>query len=147
MEATLQEIVKEKMKHGLSPCYSNNCPLGEHCMRRQANHLVETYPLVMGVVNLANPNVAKEDCPMYKSDEPVRMAYGLTGLFDQLPLRDGKRLMQLLMRNSCRTYAYEFRNGTRPMTPVMQKQVEAWCREMNYERPVDFDRYDLAYDL
>jgi len=147
MEAKLQEIVKEKMKRCFPPCFSDNCPLGEHCVRRQASHLVDTYPVVMNVVNLANPDVAKEGCPMYKSDEPVRMAYGFTGLLDQLPLRSGKRLMELLTRAYCRTHAYEMRSGTRPMLPAIQKQVEAWCREMKFEGPVTFDRYDMAYDL
>lgn len=142
----MTEMLKEKVAQGFTACFDSSCPLHEHCMRWQGRVYVKSRPLVVTVVNQANPQVGGPQCLMYSHDEPVRMAYGFTALLNILPRGAGRHLLARIIDTYHRTYAYEYRNGTRPMPPLIQHQIEQWCRELGWEGPVDFDRYSEEYE-
>ena len=139
-------LLKEKIQSGFTPCLNDNCQLREHCRRWLGRKYISTTAMVVTTVNTGNPLMGGPHCAMFRSDEPARMAYGFTQLLDVMPRKDSKLLFERMVRIYRRTYAYEYRNGTRPLTPEMQQQIAGWCRELVYLAPVVFDKYDDAYE-
>ena len=141
-----EELLKEKIREGFVPCFNDGCQRREHCLRWQAREYVRTEPWVATCINPANPEATGDTCLMYRDDKKVRIAYGFTRLLDQLPRRTGRLLMADIIAQHNRTYAYEFRNGTRPIPPRMQEDIADTCRRAGYTAPVAFDRYEEGYE-
>ena len=134
------------MHEGLQACYHDECPRHEHCVRWLGRNEVYQESLVQICISMVNPKIAKADCPMYCHDEKVPVAYGFIRLLDQLPRKMGIDFMKWLTEVSNRTYAYEQRNGTRPIPPRQQQQITDYLRSQGWEQPIDFDRYGEDYD-
>ena len=76
-----KELLIEKAKEGYTVCYADTCPLRTHCLRwlvgQQMLHTYSAYRCV-------NPHfegVATTECPMYRSDQKIRFAKGMTHTF------------------------------------------------------------------
>ena len=141
-----KDILKEKVRSGFSPCLNNHCELHEHCKRWLGRVFIDKNPLVVETVNLDNPKVGGNKCVMFSADTKVRMAHGFINLLDRLPRADGQQLFNWLIAHSCRTYAYEYRNGTRPIPPTLQQLIIDNCRELGWKEDVVFDRYEEDYE-
>lgn len=55
------------------------------------------------------------------------------------------------MRNSiisryCRTYYFEFRNGTRVIPPALQQEIRNLFLKIGWKEPVEFDSYEEDYE-
>ena len=135
--------MKEKIEQGFIPCFNSGCPRHEHCLRWQGREFVIAS---QQAITCVNPLVSGDDCAMFIRDEKVRMALGFERLLEQLPRNIGKALMQNVINNCNRTYAYEHRNGTRPIPPALQQHIIDFCRRQGWQGPVDFDAYEDQYD-
>ena len=140
---TDRKLLKEKIGQGFIPCFNSDCPRHEHCLRWHGREFVNTKQLV---VRCVNPAISGDDCLMFSLDEKVHMALGFKGLLGQLPHNMGKALMQSVVSVTNRTYAYEHRNGKRPIPPDLQQHIINFCRRQGWQQPVDFDAYDDQYD-
>lgn len=83
---------------------------------------------------------------MFSADIKVHIARGFTDLLNRLPQADGQQLFNWLITDRCRTYAYEYRNDSRPIPPSLQQQITEYCRELGWEGEVIFDRYEEDYE-
>ena len=142
---TDEDILREKIEHGFIPCFHEGCSRHEHCLRWLGRTFVDSGALAVTSVNTANPAVGGEACPMYRHNEKVRMALGFTTLLDQQPRSAGKALMRSMVSVSNRTYAYEYRNGSRPIPPALQQHIILFCRQQGWQGDVVFDAYDEQY--
>lgn len=138
-----EKLLKEKIEQGFIPCFNSGCPRHEHCLRWQGREFVRAS---QQAITCVNPLVSGDDCAMFIRDEKVRMALGFERLLEQLPRNIGKALMQNVINNCNRTYAYEHRNGTRPIPPALQQHIIDFCRRQGWQGPVDFDAYEDQYD-
>ena len=127
-------------------CHNDSCQQREHCRRWLGRVYEDPHPLVCQYVSMSNPAVGGPHCPMFRSDEKVRMAVGFTRLLSQLPRSQGNDLMAWMKAECHRTYAYEYRNGTRPIPPSLQQRIADRCRQLGWEQPVEFDRYYEEYE-
>jgi hypothetical protein len=51
-----------------------------------------------------------------------------------------------LIASHCKTYYYEFRNGTRLIHPTVQKEIRALFSKAGWNQEVHFDSYVEDYD-
>ena len=51
-----------------------------------------------------------------------------------------------LIASHCKTYYYEFRNGTRLISPAIQEEISDLFREAVWKEDVHFDSYVEDYD-
>ena len=51
-----------------------------------------------------------------------------------------------LFASHCKTYYYEFRNGTRLIHPAIQEEIRALFRQAGWNHEVHFDSYVEDYD-
>ena len=140
-----KELLKKKLEEGFVPCQNSGCECREKCRRWLAREWVLTSPLTMVWVNEANPKVGGERCPMFMKDEKERMAFGFENLLKTMPRGLSDELIKELKGRYNRTYYYEYRNGSRPIPPLMQADIENLCRSLGYNAPVVFDRYEEGF--
>jgi len=137
----MEKIFEEKVRLGFITCRKSDCGMREHCLRWLGRNYVSRTLKVVTTVNLNNPEIGGDRCPMLRKNEPVRFAFGFTKLLEEMPRKKGKALMDKMIDMSNRTYAYEYRNGTRPIPPSMQQKIITSCRQLEWQQPVEFDRY------
>ena len=83
---TREQIFAEKAdNYGI--CYSTVCPLREHCLHSLLTSYMPKDRLYTNCVNLNNPQMQREGCPMFAKDEPVRMPIGLSTIYYDMPGR------------------------------------------------------------
>ena len=141
-----QELLKEKIEQGFLPCFNHACERRESCLHWLGRVYVSTNSWVVECITPANPEACGNSCIMYRLNKKVRVAFGFTRLLDQLPRRTGRILMADIIAQHNRTYAYEYRNGTRPIPPRMQEDIADTCRLAGYTAPITFDRYEEGYE-
>ena len=139
-------ILKAKAKHGFVVCFNKECYRREHCLRWLAKDYVPQETFVQKSVNLASEAVQGKDCPMFLKDQKVKMGKGMIHLFEDMPRKVGDTVKALLIKEYKRTYFYEYRNGSRLMTPSMQKHIANVCKENGWDEPVTFDEYVEDYE-
>ena len=87
-----------------------------------------------------------EQCPMFRSDEKVCWAKGMTNIFtDDMPKKVEKAVRQALETRYNRTYFFEYRNGTRLIPPAMQEEIRNLFRQNGWTEDVQFDEFVDAY--
>ena len=83
---TREEIFAEKADN-YPVCFSETCPLREHCLHSILASYKPKDRLFITCVNLLNPQMQDKDCPQYRKDEPVRMPIGLSTIYYDMPSR------------------------------------------------------------
>ena len=119
---TREQIFAEKADN-YSVCYSTVCPLREHCLHSLLTSYKPQDRLYTDCVNLNNPKMQREGCPLYAKDEPVRMPIGLSTVYYDMPGRMERAIKNHLIHVYSRKRYYEYHNGTRPMTPDVERYV------------------------
>ena len=142
-----KELLIEKAKVGYTVCYVDNCPLRTQCLRWQVGQHV---PNINSTYNCVNPHfegVATDNCPMYRNDQKVRFAKGMTHIFNSdMPKRVEPAVRYGIIGMTNRTYYFEYRNGTRLIPPALQDAIRDLFRENGWTEEVLFDGYVEDYD-
>ena len=124
-------------------CFSQTCPLREHCLH---SILVSYYPTgrnYVTSVNLGNPQMQQSDCPLFRNDEPVRMPVGLSTIYYDMPGHMERSIKNHLISVYSRKRYYEYHNGTRPLTPEVERYVRqtlknyGWTEEPKFQGSVE----------
>lgn len=135
-----------KTPKNFAMCVVGDCPRASHCLRRQA--LLQSDGPRRDVIITINPVglTAGNDCPHFKSVEPIRMAAGFINAFSALPHGSVSAVKQEIARNFCLRNYYHLRNGERPMTPSEQNLVASVLERHGAKAPVSFDHYYDDYE-
>ena len=84
---------------------------------------------------------------MYRNDQKVRFAKGMLHIFNgDMPKRVEPAVRYGIMSLTCRTYYFEYRNGTRLIPPALQEAIRNLFRENGWTEEVKFDGYVEDYD-
>ncbi len=144
---TEQEIFREQAESGYTICLEERCPLKERCLRWKVGQQMPDTRSTCHCVNPRYQDVATERCPLFRNSEKVKFAKGMMHTFTgDMPSRVKPFVCQRIIRKSCRTYYYEFRNGTRLMPPSLQEDVRTFFREAGWNEEIHFDGYVEDYD-
>ena len=135
-----EELFREKAKKYVV-CHSERCPLHEHCLRAILSHYAPEDCLVTNSINLNNPQMQTEQCPMYRSDEIRRMPVGLTWLCHDMPHWQERVIKGNLIRQFTRSGYYRLRNGSRPITPDVEQYIRQLLKAHGITQEPHFDGY------
>ena len=142
-----KELLIEKAKEGYTVCYVEGCPLCNQCMRWLVGQHVPHTASSYRCVNPHFKGVATAECPMYRSDQKVRFAKGMTHTFTgDMPKRLEPAVRNGIIRLTNRTYYFEYRNGSRPIPPALQQAIRDLFRSNGWTGEVTFDGYEEDYD-
>ena len=98
-------------------------------------------------VNPHFEGVATTECPMYRSDQKVRFAKGMTRIFTgDMPKRLEPAVRYGIIGQTNRTYYFEYRKGTRLIPPALQEKIRKLFRDNGWTEEVMFDDYVEDYD-
>ena len=142
-----KELLIEKAAVGYTICYAESCPLRDHCLRwLVGQHLPDT-ATTYRCVNPHAESVATTNCPMYRNDQKVRYAKGMTHLFtDDMPKRVESAVRHDIIALTNRTYFFEYRNGKRLIPPALQEDIRDLFRYHGWTRDITFDAYVEDYE-
>ena len=142
---TREQLFAEKAAKSYAICHSQTCPLREHCLRRLLLAYVPKDRRLTACVNLNNPAMQTETCPMYRNDQPVRMPLGIAKMYYDMPLRIAHPLKQFLIQHFNRKRYYEYHSGYRPVPPEHEQYIRQAILRYGWTEPVEFNAYVEDY--
>ena len=144
---TEQEIFSRKAVEGYTVCYAEGCPRREQCLRWLVGQQMPDTQSFYHCVNPRSQGVGTELCPQYRNREKVKFAKGMMHVFNaDMPARVKPFVRQRLIGSHCKTHYYEYRNGSRLMSPAVQEEVRSFFREAGWDKEIHFDSYVEDYD-
>jgi len=142
-----QELFRKTAENGYMVCFAEQCPKKGQCLRWMVGQQMPDTRSSYHCVNPRFQGVATEQCPLFRKGEKVRFAKGMLHIFNSdMPRRVEPFVRQRLISKHCRTYYYEFRNGSRLISPEVQEEVRQLFREAGWNQEVEFDCYVEQYD-
>ena len=127
---TREQIFKEKADT-YSVCYSTACPLREHCLHSILSAYTPQDRMLVQSVNLTNPEMQREGCPWFRNDEPIRMPFGLSTMYYDMPGRIERAIKNHLIHVYSRKRYYEYHNASKttagPKSPPSMATSRITC--------------------
>ena len=144
---TDKELFSKKAADGYIVCYADGCPCREQCLRwLVGQQMPETRSFITNV-NLRSEGVGTLECPHFRNSKKVTMAKGMQHIFNgDMPAKVEPFVRERLIATQCRTYYYEYRNGSRLIPPALQEEVRRLFREIGWNERVEFDSYVEDYE-
>ena len=125
-------------------CFQNDCPLSDRCLRHAVAQLApSTLTHHVTVLPAARQG---DQCSLFASTEPVRIARGMTGIMKGIPSGKATDLRKELYNifGSC-AHFYRYRSGRYPVTPELQKSVARLFHKHGIETEPHYDETTLSY--
>jgi hypothetical protein len=144
---TEQELFRKEAESGYTVCFAEQCPLKEHCLRYLVGRQMPDTKSFYHCVNPRYQDAGTERCSLFRSSKKVMFAKGMMHIFNaDMPRRVEPFVRRRLIGIHCRTYYYEYRNGTRLISPAIQEEVRSLFREAGWNEEIRFDSYVEDYD-
>ena len=119
---TREEVFRQKAAT-YTVCYSTACPNRDH----------------------SHPKTQQADCPMFRSDQPVRMAQGFIDLYYDIPGRLEVAIKQHLISVFGRKRYYQYRNGSRLIPPETEQYIRKTLLRYGWTAEPQFDDFVEEY--
>lgn len=142
---TREEVFSEKADKGYGICLTHTCPLREHCLHYVLCSYVPKDRYYTSCVNLNNLLMQTEHCPLYLSDQPVRMPLGISNIYYDMPARIASPLKQHLINHFNRKRYYEYHFGRRPVSPEHEQYIRQAAVRYGWQQPIEFNSYVEDY--
>ena len=113
---TREQLFAEKAEKSYAICYTQTCPLRSHCLRWQLQSYTPKDRRITYCINLNNPAMQTEACPMYRNDQPIRMPLGIAKMYYDMP----QRIAHPLKSSSSISTANVTTNTTAATNPCLQ---------------------------
>lgn len=128
-------------------CLNTACPRIATCLRFTAGKdLLPTQQCALTVL----PHVLTPDgeCPMYRDNAPITVAYGFSILFSNVKKKDVIPIREKIIEYvGSQSGYYRYNNGARQLTPLQQERILAIFREFGYQENLSFDNYSETHDF
>ena len=133
-------LIYKDMPANYLHCYNESCELAETCLHQIVARLgISTNSIVKTVNPKYNHGAA---CRYYRSNEPVRMAYGMSHTYDDVLAADIVPLRRAINSHFGNGMYYKRRNGEKAITPDEQEYISRVFRNHGYPEGASFDRYE-----
>lgn len=139
-----ETIFSEKARHYVL-CFSDECQLRQHCLRRKLTRYVPADERLITCMNPRYREVADGHCIMFADDRKVRMARGMMHLFDDMPATIAQRIRQTFIGRYSRKIFYSYRKGERLISPAMQRDIADTLLAHGWKKPPLFDAFEENY--
>ena len=137
-----------RLKQSSSPIHIVNtrCPKAENCLRHSMTQYTTAQNIRLSVINpLCYPAAGKE-CPHFRSNKKIRVAWGFKKLYDDMPARISRAIHLNLEAIFNHSPYYRYRNQKLGLTPKQQECIRQVCRKHGWKEEIQFDRYTEEYD-
>lgn len=118
----------------------------ENCLRHSMTQYTTAQNIRLSVINpLCYPAAGKE-CPHFRSNKKIRVAWGFKKLYDDMPARISRAIHLNLEAIFNHSPYYRYRNQKLGLTPKQQECIRQVCRKHGWKEEIQFDRYTEEYD-
>ena len=129
-----------------SPCFLNECPKTDTCLRFLAGKHIPDDKL--GGLAIYPTILKKDTCPCYKAIRVIHAAYGFNTLFKDIKLKDDPPLRNRIKAHVGGRSAYDrYHRGELLLTPEQQTWIIDLFRHYGYTENLHFDGYRDVYDF
>ena len=142
---TREQLFTEKAGKSYAICHSQTCPQQAHCLRWQLRDYTPKDRRITACVNLNNPAMQSDTCPMYRDDNPVRMPLGISKMYYDMPQRIAHPLKQHLIQHFNRKRYYEYHSGYKPVPPEHEQYIRQAILRLGWAAPIEFNSYVEEY--
>ena len=102
------ELLIKKAHEGYTVCYAEQCPLRQQCLRWQVGQHVPNSDSTYRCVNPHFEGVATTGCSMYRDDQKVRFAKGMTHIFTLVgDLKSPRDEVHITLRNELPAWIHQ----------------------------------------
>lgn len=142
--------MKDEFNYNLVPsgyahCLQNECPKAGKCLRNMAAlHATAEYPYMMVIKSACIP-ADKEQCSYFRPADKIRVAWGVSHLFDKVPHKDANVLKNRIIGHFGRSRYYRFYRKEYCITPEDQAYIQKLFRQKGWEEEISFDTYSEDY--
>ena len=127
-------------------CFHAACPRKDECLRHLAAlHAPKSVPTLKTLNPAAYPKNV-DTCAYFRSNRKVKLAWGITALFDKIPYATAIALKDSLHSIYPKTTYYRIVHQERPLLPAEQAQIARIFAQKGVNEPLAFDRYTEGYD-
>lgn len=127
-------------------CFRKDCPLAQNCLRQlTANEPCQDERYI----RLVNPYLVKdvtESCSYYRSNEQVRVAYGIARIFDNIPHSTHNYVFHAVQDCFGKSTYYRVYHKQRPIWPNEQEYIQQVFARNGITEPVQFEEYRDIYN-
>lgn len=121
-------------------CFNTRCPKAENCLRHSMTQYTTAQNIRLSVINpLCYPAAGKE-CPHFRSNKKIRVAWGFKKLYDDMPARISRAIHLNLEAIFNHSPYYRYRNQKLGLTPKQQECIRQVCRKHGWKEEIQFDR-------
>ena len=142
---TREQLFAEKADKSYTICYSHACPLRQHCLRWQLRDYTPKDRRIANCVNLNNPAMQTDTCPMYRSDQPIRMPLGLSNMYYDMPGHLERSLKHHLIDHFNRRVYYDYHSARQPLPPEHEQYIRPAALSFGWHEPLKFNGYVEKY--
>ena len=139
-----EETLRKKSAHYL-PCFIKDCPKHQTCLHWLTGEQTQNQSLVITSVNPMNPNVKAGCCELYRENKTASYARGIMHLLDMIPYTQARSIKRRLIQTFTHKRYYEFRNGTRLISPTEQEQIARICQDEGWTGDIRYDGWEEDY--
>ena len=120
-------------------CFLKDCPLAMKCLRFiSSQELTDDKPFI----KIVNPSLQKDltnGCPCYRPNEKVKVAYGISHIYDNVPYSKMKKIKLKIQGKLNKTTYYRIFRKERPLWPKDQQIFQEVFSSFDITEPVVFD--------
>lgn len=135
-----------KVPYDFDHCQQAQCPQADTCLRRLAAiHAPKTLPSMKTV----NPNSLPANltkCPYHLTAQKVRIAWGIKGFLNRLPLEDAKAIRRMLIQHFTKTHYYRLQRKERYLRPEEQEYIRQLFRRCGVAEEPTYEYYTEEYE-
>ena len=126
-------------------CFNDCCAKAESCLRHSMTQYNTAKNIRLSVINpLCYPEAGKE-CPHFRTNKKIRVAWGFKNLYDDMPARISRAIHLNLEAVFNHSPYYRYRNQKLGLTPKQQECIRQVCRKHGWNKEIAFDRYTEEY--
>lgn len=137
--------MKEELYNGMpsryAACLHADCLCAASCLHQLVYRPMMEKEAVLRVISPLRCT-RNQSCTYYRSAEPVRYAYGFTGMKEKMYPAQYRKFMSILTAHFGHNPYFDRRKGKRPLPPNEQELVLRTLKKVGVEAPLEFDRYE-----
>ena len=109
---------------GYTMCLNAACPDRERCLRALLVDQIPAEQATIRVVSPAQYPASGERCPHLRPAQKVRIAWGMSRMFDDMTRLTAPRVRSAVVGHFGRNGFYRARRGDRPILPADQQAIK-----------------------
>lgn len=127
-------------------CSNSACKKSENCLRQLCYRQITENDIGIYVLNPLLFPKEKEECPYFKTDKKIKLAWGTKNILDDIPNKKASEIKRELLVKFGRRKYYQFYRSEKPLFPYDQQIFTKIFQKNGIETEIKYERFTEDYD-